>query len=216
MKSKDKNNFKISLQKAEAREIVKKKGVRKNLIALNFMFAPLLISSIVLTLLTSIIPVTFVLTIFMIIQLICYSTFTYASAKIINNGDGKPKFEFHSQLFSVFIFIDLVLSLISMFVGGSLFGVLLSFVLSILFMIVCIPIIFLSALRNYPMLLAIQKGFILGNEYFWPLLKMVISFIPLFILISITFGIVFIFKGTYIVTSFGILCRDIFQKENLA
>ena len=215
MKSNNKNNFKISVRKAEAKKIVKQKGVRKNLIALKLMFVPLLVASIVMTVLTLIIPASFTLTILMIIQLLCYSAFTYASAKIINSGDGSAKFEFHSQLFSVFIFIDLVLSVISMVTGNSLFGIIFGIVLSILFMIVSIPIIFLSALRNYPMMPAISKGFILGNEYFWPLLKMVISFIPLFILCSITFGIVFIFKGTYMVTSFGVLCRDIFEKESL-
>ena len=214
MKTKDKR-FKTLAIKAEARELVNRRGVYKNSMVFFLLFLPLFILNIFSRYVGVYIPGAFMGVISFVVELVCWSAFILSVGNLVNHIGGKPKFKLHNGLYSIFILIVLGIQVLAQFTLGSLFGMVFFLIVSVLFLVVCIPIIFLAAIRNYPLQLAVREGFKLGNQYFWPILKMFISFIPLLILCGITFGIVFIFKGTYIATSFGILSRNIFEDARL-
>lgn len=58
-------------------------------------------------------------------------------------------------------------------------------------------------------------GLALGSKYFLRTLALQIRFIPLYFLIAITFGIVGIFKYTYIQTTFAIYALDLMKRESI-
>ncbi|WP_055069187.1 hypothetical protein [Clostridium massiliamazoniense] len=58
-------------------------------------------------------------------------------------------------------------------------------------------------------------GLALGSKYFLRTLALQIRFIPLYFLIAITFGIVGIFKYTYIQTTFAIYALDLMKRESV-
>lgn len=58
-------------------------------------------------------------------------------------------------------------------------------------------------------------GLAIGGKYLWRTIALQIRFIPLYFLIAITFGIVGIFKYTYIQTTFAIYTLDLIGREKI-
>lgn len=209
------NHIKIRPLKSYSKQLVKQKTVNKNSIYFLNIFLPLFVGGIILALLSTIIPITFTATILYVIELLCYSAFTLSVSTIIKTNECKAKFILNRDLFSVFALISLVSSVLTMFLSANFFTLIFCGILNIGLIIISLPVIFLVGLRDYPFVIAVREGVKLGHEYFWPILKLTLSFIPMFILGILTFGILFIFQGTYIFTSYGILCAVIFERKRL-
>ena len=79
--------------------------------------------------------------------------------------------------------------------------------------IIFIPIPFVVVILNKEN--SARIGLALGSKYFLRTLALQIRFIPLYFLIAITFGIVGIFKYTYIQTTFAIYTLDLMKRENV-
>lgn len=79
--------------------------------------------------------------------------------------------------------------------------------------IIFVPIPFVVVILNKEN--SARIGLALGSKYFLRTLALQIRFIPLYFLIAITFGIVGIFKYTYIQTTFAIYTLDLMKRESV-
>ncbi|MFR5265072.1 hypothetical protein [Clostridium sp.] len=79
--------------------------------------------------------------------------------------------------------------------------------------IIFVPIPFVVVILNKEN--SARIGLALGSKYFLRTLALQIRFIPLYFLIAITFGIVGIFKYTYIQTTFAIYTLDLMKREDV-
>lgn len=87
------------------------------------------------------------------------------------------------------------------------------YIITLILEIIFVPIPFVIVILNKEN--AGRIGLILGFKYFWRTLALQIRFIPLYFLIAITFGIVGIFKYTYIQTTFAIYTLDLMKRESV-
>lgn len=104
-----------------------------------------------------------------------------------------------------------VLLLLNLFLPNSYLWVfdLISLILQILFLPICYTIVILNREG------AGKIGLKLGSKYFLRTLALQIRFIPLFILIGITFGILSFWKYSYIETTYCLYTLDLLKKENI-
>ncbi|WP_297637612.1 hypothetical protein [uncultured Clostridium sp.] len=88
-------------------------------------------------------------------------------------------------------------------------------IVSLILSVVIIMIYYVAVATKYRGMEAFMLGVKLGFKYFFRILLLILSFIPLALLIVITFGIVGIWKGMYIETTYCILCEKILRREGI-
>ncbi|WP_297635341.1 zinc ribbon domain-containing protein [uncultured Clostridium sp.] len=119
-----------------------------------------------------------------------------------------------TMLFTLFVQPDISL----LTAGGTLFVGLLNLV--VLIILGCVQLFFLIGFyiyvsRNLELGKSIKLGWKYGLQNLGKIIILGLSFIPLFLLCSITFGILLIWKGFYIVTTGGLLIEKILQDNNI-
>lgn len=88
-------------------------------------------------------------------------------------------------------------------------------IVSLILSVVVIMIYYVAVATKYRGMEAFMLGVKLGFKYFFRILLLTLSFIPLGLLIGITAGIVGIWKGMYMETTFCVLCEKILRKEGI-
>lgn len=153
--------------------------------------------------------------------------------KAIKTGQSELSFKFNKKLYLFLVLFSIVVSIISgifsffyalsfikvLLLGESVLPLILAFIIYLIVLIIIstiqLPMAYLIVSRNYTLGKAIKVGGKLGFKYFWKILVLSLSFIPLAILCIITIFILFIFKGTYMTATEFILLEKICQEENL-
>lgn len=229
-------SYKCSAIKAISSELVNNKNVNKKLIYGVFYLLPsLIISGIVSSLLhifasssTSLL-ISYVLT--CIVSAIFGSYILLKVVEVIKTGKAKWNFKIHTTLnISMFVLsfviggINLLLSLFLtpniqlLSTGNLLFFELINIIILIIFCFIYWFFFFglyIYESRNFPLMESIKLGFKYGFKSLDKLIVLGVSFIPLFLLCCITFGILFIWKGFYIVTTGGLLMEKVLQDNNI-
>lgn len=231
-------SYKCSDIKAISNRLVNNKNVNKKIIYGVFYLLPLIV---VLFLASNIFAldtaISKTLTKFIAYLLECVITAIFGGyillkvVEVIKTGKAKWTFTININL-SIGLFLVTFISgginlLFTLFVqpdislltaGGTLFVGLLGLVISII--LGCIQLFFFIGFyiyvsRNLELGKSIKLGWKYGIQNIGKIIILGLSFIPLFLLCSITFSILLIWKGFYIATTGGLLIEKILQDDNI-
>lgn len=215
------NEFELSTSgnKAIAREIVNKKDVdKKSLYTIAYILPVWIISGILMGI-SVFMKNDVVALILGIILGIIVSAFTLSFIIKIHSAmfTGRAKFGlvFDKDKWMPIVLITVIMdgiNLLTIVMGTGIIKALLGLVTFILG-VICIMVYYVAVAREYRGMEAFTIGIKLGFKYFFRLLLLMLSFIPLSLLIGITFGIVGIWKGMYIQTTYCVLCEKILRRE---
>ncbi|MGL5416386.1 MAG: hypothetical protein ACRDAU_12050 [Clostridium sp.] len=202
-----------------AREVVNKEGVaKKSLYVIAFILPSTIISGICIGIAehmgSAILGI-----ILGIISGLLVSIFTLSFFIKIHEAmfEGKAKFgiSFNKEQWFPVALASAIISGISLWTlslsNGALKDVL--EIISLILGVVVIMIYYVAVATKYRGMEAFMLGVKLGFKYFFRILLLTLSFIPLGLLIGITAGIVGIWKGMYIETTYCILCEKILRRE---
>ncbi|MGL5415403.1 MAG: zinc-ribbon domain-containing protein [Clostridium sp.] len=167
-----------------------------------------------------------------IIESVLISIFAYnviaKTATTIKNGSAKFNFEFNVAKWIPFLIITAILGLITgvqlalsnidallAWVGEGHYGFIIFILIILLFIVAIIGpfIYYVSVARDFDTLTTFKVGIKYGFKNFGKLLVLDLSFIPLVLLVGITFGILIFWKGYYIMLSGSVLFEKILLKE---
>lgn len=212
-------SYRTSELKSISEKLVQGENVNKNAIVGILIYVPVIVTSLILSTIflgTGLLGQgTIYQTIIEIVMTACLSLFFVQIGNIVKNGVGRVSFAINIKLFLLmFIIAEVELIVRALFVHGQLASFIM-FIVSIIISAIIFPVYYLIINRDYSIEKAIIVGIPLGIKYFFRIIWLWITFIPWMILIGITFGIVGIFKLTYIQTTMFLLLEKILQENNL-
>ncbi|WP_297633747.1 DUF975 family protein [uncultured Clostridium sp.] len=212
-------SYRTSKLKEISKELVSGENVKKNTIVGVLLYIPFIVMTFLLSSISILTGLNsdgiIYLTAIEIVMAAFTSLYYMQVGNIIKNKVAKIDFQVNTKLFLIMFIVLEVLTVIKiLFLQGNV-GVLIAEIISVIVAVIFLPVYYLIINRDYSIQNAVNVGVSLGFKYFFKILWLEITFIPWMLLIGITFGIVGIFKLTYIKTTLYLLVEKILQENNL-
>lgn len=212
-------SYRTSKLKEISKELVNGENVKKNTIVGILLYVPFIVMTFLLSsisILTGLNASGIIYqTAIEIVMAAFVSLYYMQVGNIIKNKIAKIDFQVNTKLFLIiFIVLEILTIIRILFLQGNV-GLLIGEIISIIIGTIFLPVYYLIINRNYSIQNAVNVGIPLGFKYFFRILWLEITFIPWMLLIGITFGVVGIFKLTYIKTTLYLLVEKILQENNL-
>ena len=229
-------SYKCSDMKAAAERLVNNRNVDKKMIYGLFYLLPLCVVMLIIGNITSM-NHNFIQGKIMgyivgtIVTAVCGGYVLLKTVEVIKTGKAKWTFKFDAKLSLAMLIVALVVGGINLLftllvkpdinllhANNALLIELINFILLIVMAFVQWFFFFsfyIYLTRKLPMGESIKLGWKYGFKNLGRIILLGLSFIPLFILCCITFGILFIWKGFYISTTASILMEKVLQDNNI-